>query len=546
MSLHDDVKLAGFAIVALLSLHGYALGDDTASIQDALNAATGKCGTVSLACTQSNVYQVSSTIHVPACVKFQGACGTVPDEGSTTTIGTTLRWAGSGRGPVVSFHDAPGASLTGISIDCNPLPAKLENTIGIQYDSDDQPPSSFVNIDSLMIKGCHQGVVIGKRDNSPSNCQSLQAGKPAPEGCAEADTFKLERFRILGNSSDQVGEGIHINSANGAQDSLILNGNIQLVNIGIHVISTNGGLIIQSTNIGSEVGAVNGSAAFIQIESSVAASPTLINDEVESPPSVPVANVAAVVDHGCNPGGTPGNPVWLNNVWNVHPIIVDGNENVTSIGSLLNNATLGSSSKCIASNAANANAQLPHVLSINEVGWGPPTSSNVAAITNGAVFGASLIDRDVIKAQGPMCPPGFPAGAFPGESPGDLIACEQPHAGRLYLGQDLMLLNDGDGTLDTARMKIQTGLHPDGSGLKHQSVSTGNIAAGSTTKLPLTWTTEFADANYQAVCTVEDNTGSLQLVNTSVPTASSVIAAVKNNDPLNAHAGLVACVAVHN
>jgi hypothetical protein len=84
-------------------------------------------------------------------------------------------------------------------------------------------------------------VVIGKRDNSPSNCQSLQAGKPAPEGCAKADTFKLERFRILGNSSDQVGEGIHINSANGAQDSLILNGNIQLVNIGIHVISTNGG-----------------------------------------------------------------------------------------------------------------------------------------------------------------------------------------------------------------------------------------------------------------------------------------------------------------
>jgi hypothetical protein len=66
-------------------------------------------------------------------------------------------------------------------------------------------------------------------------------------------------------------------------------------------------LIVENTNIGSEVGASQASAAaFMKIESSVAASPTLLNDEVESPPGVPVPNVAAVVDHGCNPLGTPG------------------------------------------------------------------------------------------------------------------------------------------------------------------------------------------------------------------------------------------------
>ena len=66
-------------------------------------------------------------------MKFIGACGAVPFEGSETTIGTTLKFEPPKAKPgqpqseivtnlpkiVVSFHDAPGATLSGISIDCN-------------------------------------------------------------------------------------------------------------------------------------------------------------------------------------------------------------------------------------------------------------------------------------------------------------------------------------------------------------------------------------------------------------------------------------------
>ena len=324
------------------------------------------------------------------------------------------------------------------------------------------------------------------------------------------------------------------------------------MNIGVHVISTNQGLIVENTDTGSPVGP---NPAFLQIECSVADSPTLINDEVEG-------NTSAVIDHGINPArecntsdsastcggacapacnkcrlGTPGNPVWLNNTWNNHPIIVDGTEHITSIGNLLNQGTISSAQAT--------------VMSIDETGWsvgGSASVNNLGVIggilgaAGGAVFGASLKDEDVIMAENHSCP-GFPQG----HTAGDLVSCEGSHAGRLFLGGDLMLLNNGDGTLDTeGRMRIQTGLYNDGSGLKHQSSTTGSIAPGTTAKVPLNWATPFADAEYQTVCTVADNSGSLQVVNTSVPTQSQVVAAIRNNDSSASRTGLLACFALHD
>jgi hypothetical protein len=47
-----------------------------------------------------------------------------------------------------------------------------------------------------------------------------------------------------------------------------------------------------------------------------------------------------------------------------------------------------------------------------------------------------------------------------------------------------MLLNNGDGTLDTVGlMRIQTGLYQDGSGLKHQTMSTGSVGDNNIVKL---------------------------------------------------------------
>jgi hypothetical protein len=117
-----------------------------------------------------------------------------------------------------------------------------------------------------MIKGCHQGFVVGLPVNTATPFASCQANEQQG-GCTQADSFKFERYRILGNLGDSTGEGIHVNSSNGAQSSLIFNGNIQGVNIGVHVISTNQGLIVENTDTGSPVGS---NPAFLQIECGVA------------------------------------------------------------------------------------------------------------------------------------------------------------------------------------------------------------------------------------------------------------------------------------
>ena len=125
--------------------------------------------------------------------------------------------------------------------------------------------------------------------------------------------------------------------------------------------------------------------SFITIEPSTAASPALINNEVEAPLGT---TVAAVFDHGCNPFGTPGTPVWLNNVWNALAVAADGTENVTSIGNLANSGTVSSSNN----------------------GWGvvgAAAAENLATIANGgATFNATLFGKNVIEGLGPSCPLG--------------------------------------------------------------------------------------------------------------------------------------------
>jgi hypothetical protein len=97
---------------------GDGAANDTAAIQTALNTAGGLCASVRLQCTSADTFKVSATLNVPKCVKLVGDCGAAPDEGSQTTVGTTLKWAGEPSAPVVAFPDSPGASLTGVSIDC--------------------------------------------------------------------------------------------------------------------------------------------------------------------------------------------------------------------------------------------------------------------------------------------------------------------------------------------------------------------------------------------------------------------------------------------
>lgn len=94
---------------------------------------------------------------------------------------------------------------------------------------------------------------------------------------------------------------------------------------------------------------------------------------------------------------------------------------------------------------------------------------------------------------------------------------------------------------------LNTGVRQ-GSGLKHQRVTTGSIAAGATALVTLTWTTAFSDASYTAIASVVDATTtslSLSVVHVESITATEVTVRVLNN-ALGALTGVLQVIAMHD
>jgi hypothetical protein len=88
-----------------------------------------------------------------------------------------------------------------------------------------------------------------------------------------------------------------------------------------------------------------------------------------------------------------------------------------------------------------------------------------------------------------------------------------------------------------------------GSGLKHQRVSTGTCAA-SGCEVTLTWKSAFADANYTVTCTVEDSTTQsestgLRLAKIKNHTASTVLIDLDNLSGAGTTA-TVHCIGMHD
>jgi hypothetical protein len=87
-----------------------------------------------------------------------------------------------------------------------------------------------------------------------------------------------------------------------------------------------------------------------------------------------------------------------------------------------------------------------------------------------------------------------------------------------------------------------------GSGLKHQRVTTGSVSAGSTALVTLTWTTTFADGNYTVNCSVLDSTTSslsLSVVHVEAVNAADVRVRVLNN-AVGSLTGTLHCIAMHD
>lgn len=229
---------------------------------------------------------------------------------TVTQTGVRLKWTGAVATPMISFINATHSRLADLGLNCN----DTTDCIGIVMNSDNNPPSSENIIENFTITGFHFGVSIGSTSDTAVSGASC-SGAPSQNGCSENDFFNISNFQMYGKSTDLTAEGFHINSLNAAQNSIIQGGNIQLVNIGVHIINMNDSFSIQRVNAGSMLGVT---PTLFKIESSVINGPDLFNNESE-------AGSYAVVDHA-----TGGASIWQGNQWN-QAVVADGGNVITSI-----------------------------------------------------------------------------------------------------------------------------------------------------------------------------------------------------------------------
>jgi hypothetical protein len=98
------------------------------------------------------------------------------------------------------------------------------------------------------------------------------------------------------------------------------------------------------------------------------------------------------------------------------------------------------------------------------------------------------------------------------------------------------------------KLQLGLGLGVNAGGFKHQSVTTGAVAAATDAAVTLTWTTAFADALYEPQCSLLEATTStvtLRLHHIESFAAASVVVRVVNDDPANPHTGTLYCTGVH-
>lgn len=87
-------------------------------------------------------------------------------------------------------------------------------------------------------------------------------------------------------------------------------------------------------------------------------------------------------------------------------------------------------------------------------------------------------------------------------------------------------------------------------GIRHQRVATGNVAAGSTQEVTITWDTPFTDDNYTVTAQVHSAQGvlgtSLRIFRITAVTSSGCSVSVRNDDSLAALSGTVHAIAIHD
>lgn len=403
--------------------------DDTIAINSCLQAAAVTGGNALL---PGGICTISGTIIAQPRVALVGECaGASFSDAPTPPLGTVLSWSSAASGATaVSYTGVQRSALRCVTILNS---AHALNSIGLHYDSDNNPPSSENDFGFFTIQGFHQGLVVGRPDDGvTSNC----AANPNQSGCYEMDSTTIHDGLIAGDGSDTSAEGIHINSANALQQSAIISTYFSLENIGVHIVSTNGGLRIERCSTGSVVPAGGGSeSTLFTFEAGVVQTPDLFDNETEG-----TSLWYAVHDRSCN--AAPGRPSWIGNqFFNHNPlasgsVLVDGCEHITSIGNQNNAADF----------VAAGSSQ---VLSLSEASWITQGSGTLSTWNEHAI---QTNDVHVMKY--------LKVGAVfnPNMAEGDLSVARSPTLGVIWLGSDAngWIDRDGQGDIRLSRPLLAT------------------------------------------------------------------------------------------
>jgi hypothetical protein len=308
------------------------------------------------------------------------ACGLTTAQ-PTYCVGTSLNYTGTSSSGGNFFTGLAGGGSAGI------VPAGTVVT---------QPKSNATTTTMSQVALPVAQLQVKSLDGFNSSNGTIVIGPATVPGCFEADTARIEDFGMLGSNANDD-EGIHINSANCLQGSVIEKGSFQGMHFGVHIVNSNGGLRLLSLNGGHS--GPDTSAAFLQFDPPVVSSPDLWGIETEGNFEY------SVHDTACNSfAGSPGSPTWIGNAFNLQSpatitVLADGCETITSIG---NNAGVGDM-------AALGTTQ---VISLSEVKWtaglGQPVTCSGSS--SGTAFSGCTGGNGFMRAGTAVTQPSNPAG----------------------------------------------------------------------------------------------------------------------------------------
>lgn len=298
-----------------------------------------------------NIYMLNQTLQFGKGDEISGIGGGNFNN-PPITEGTVLKWTGGTGTAMLYFFGASFSHLHDIALDCN----SVSNCVGIQINSDNAPPSSHNTFKRFEITGFHVGFSIGSLATSAVSGASCSSNMNQ-SGCSENDHVNIESFQMFGKCGDTTAEGFRINSLNAIQNSAIVEGNIQCVNIAVNLINMNDSARFERITFGSVQGT---NPTQFNIGSGVVNGPDLIGNESEG----------ASLTYAVHNSAAGGADAYIGNQWN-NAILIDGAARVTSM------SNTGGGTWTVGGTA--------HVVSIGDITttkWTPSGSGTVTVVGN--------------------------------------------------------------------------------------------------------------------------------------------------------------------